>query len=698
MKKHLFLAGLLTATFVAAQKNSALMRDFEKQNNESNQKFDVYITKNYGSGKDLKTGKEIEDKRANLAGFLGNIPYFYEAHNIDQIKNSNSDFLQNGTIAGLNGSFNGENIKFTIFDGGRVYAAHNVFNNATGRITNKEATTMNYSAHATAVSSFIGGKAYTSSGKNIQGIAKNSTIESYAFMKSILPGDPSESIVFQKILKAQPKISNHSYGTNMGWDYRPINGSYTWIWTGYYSNGTSYDLQGTYYQNDKNYDQIVYSNPSYIIVKSAGNSYGMLPSAFVTKYYQDSTGKLVKFSFSDPLPPKNCKDGYDCIGTGSLAKNIIVVGASDIITTNGGRYSNASSVVHSSYSSAGPRDDGGIKPDITTVGTNVGHASTAENTTGSTTYGTGNGTSYSGPVVTGIIGLWTQINKQLFNGSEFNAASAKVLTIHSASEAGTVGPDPHHGWGFINAKKGAELLVGKSNGTVIFTDETLNSGTANNKTITASGNEPLKVTISWIDPAYNHPDYQTFQEAHNIRTSNLVNDLDLRIIDITNNTVYYPWKLNVSSPMTTATKADNKVDNVEQVVIDAPTAGRSYRIEVSNKGTLVNDSGASAPQNYSIMVTGHSNQQITSPKAATNEKSLISNISIAPTVTKNTVNILNAPEKSTFNLYDLSGKKLHNGTFSRKTETVDLSSYPNAIYIIEIITGKETISKRVIKE
>ena len=68
-----------------------------------------------------------------------------------------------------------------------------------------------------------------------------------------------------------------------------------------------------------------------------------------------------------------------------MAKNIIVVGATDPITTNNSRYSAATDVLKSDYSSAGPRDDGGIKPDISAPGTNVWMASTAENTTGSTT-------------------------------------------------------------------------------------------------------------------------------------------------------------------------------------------------------------------------------------------------------------------------------------------------------------------------
>ncbi|WP_435523749.1 hypothetical protein [Chryseobacterium indoltheticum] len=115
--------------------------------------------------------------------------------------------------------------------------------------------------------------------------------------------------------------------------------------------------------------------------------------------------------------------------------------------------------------------------------------------------------------------------------------------VHSAQEAGNVGPDPWFGWGYIDAKKGAQLLVGKSNNSIIFNDETLTSGVANIKTVKASGSEPLKVTISWIDPEYVLPANLSWAQAYNNRSSRLVNDLDVRIIDTTTNTVYQPWKL-----------------------------------------------------------------------------------------------------------------------------------------------------------
>lgn len=700
MKKHILLVSTLAISLVSAQSNDELMRKFEKQKNENEQKFDSYISK-YNK---TSTTAEVEAQRSNLAGFdPSGKPYFYEATDLDQIKNSNADYLQNGTISGLTGSFNGENIKYTVFDGGRAFGSHIFFNNAPNRVNNKEASTMNYSAHATAVTSFMGAKDYpytitftngTTRVTNFRGIAQNATFDNYAFATTTLPGNSTTSNIFQKILLAQPKISNHSYGTNPGWDQKTVNGSPAWVWSGYYTSpNTTYDLQGTYFTNDQNYDNIVYNNPSYVIVKSAGNSFGMGPTGNTVPKYYVSNGNTVEFTATDTVPSNNCSLGYDCIGFGSLAKNIIVVGASDILTATDKRYSAPSDVIKSSYSSAGPRDDGAIKPDIITTGTDVASASTAENTTGSNLISVGSGTSYSAPIVSGIIGLWMQIYKQLFPNLELNAASAKTLMVHSASEAGTVGPDPWNGWGYINSKKGAELLVGKSNNTIIFNDEVLNSGTPNQKVVTASGTEPLKVTISWIDPEYVIPANLTWADAYNNRISRLINDLDLRIIDTTDNTVYYPWKLNANSPMTPATKADNTVDNVEQVVIDAPVPGRNYRVEITNKGNLVNNSGTSAPQNYSIMVTGYTQQVL-----ATNETSALNNLTIVPTITKDVVNVLKAPKKATFNIYDLSGKKLNSGTINSDRETLDLSSYTKGIYIIEIKTDKDIISKKIIKE
>jgi GH24 family phage-related lysozyme (muramidase) len=41
--------------------------------------------------------------------------------------------------------------------------------------------------------------------------------------------------------------------------------------------------------------------------------------------YDNATDKYVAFADTDELPPANCSQGYNCIGWGSLAKNVIIV-------------------------------------------------------------------------------------------------------------------------------------------------------------------------------------------------------------------------------------------------------------------------------------------------------------------------------------------------------------------------------------
>ncbi|NIF04188.1 S8 family serine peptidase [Chryseobacterium sp. Tr-659] len=700
MKKNYLIIGVLSLSFLHAQTgNKELFEKFERQKKENSEKFDEYIKKlSYSRNADQSFIEKEKAKKNSLSFFFDGRPYFLKTNDENQVKNSNSDFLQNGNIAGLQGSFNGENIKYTVFDEGRVFEGHFLFNNLANRIVNKESNTLDYGSHATAVSSIIGGKEHNlpiivngvASNANLKGIAQNSTIDSYDFRSTTLPGNANNTNVYQKILIAQPKISNHSYGLDAGWQEKDVNGQSVWVWNGMYNpaTGQSLSLLGSYYINDQYYDQIVYNNPSYIITKSAGNEFGNGPSANDPNppYYEDNNGNPIAFSPGSILPQRNCAMGANCISPGSLAKNIIVVGATDIIAGNGGRYTASADVVHSSYSCAGPRDDGAIKPDITAVGTSLRAATTAEDLIGSQETLQASGTSFSSPGAAGIIGLWTQINKQLFNGAELDAASAKTLTVHSAAEAGNIGPDVLFGWGFIDAKKGAELLVGKSNNNVLFNSETLNNAVPNTKMVTASGAEPLKVTISWVDPAYqvdtNSPD--TFIDNH---LSRLVNDLDLRIIDTVTNTVYYPWKLTLNNPTAPAVKADNTVDNVEQVVIDAPIPGRSYRIEIGNKGAINS-------QNYSILATGFSGQVLATGEVVSKDN----DVTIVPTITKDVTQILKASKYSEFSVYDMSGKKLQSGVINGDETAVNLSHYAKGIYIIEVKTkDHRSISKKIIK-
>jgi PKD repeat protein len=79
----------------------------------------------------------------------------------------------------------------------------------------------------------------------------------------------------------------------------------------------------------------------------------------------------------------------------------------------------------------------------------------------------------------------------------------------------------------------------------------------------------------------------------------LVNDLDIRLKRLSDNTTFSPYILNPSSPASAATTGDNFRDNVEQIFIAAPQAG-IYTITVSHKGTLF----SSTPQAFSLIISG----------------------------------------------------------------------------------------------
>jgi hypothetical protein len=79
----------------------------------------------------------------------------------------------------------------------------------------------------------------------------------------------------------------------------------------------------------------------------------------------------------------------------------------------------------------------------------------------------------------------------------------------------------------------------------------------------------------------------------------LVNDLDLRIIRQSDQSVAMPWVLNLASPSSAATTGDNAVDNIEQVLIAAPTTG-IYTARITHKGTL-----AGGSQIVSVIMSGN---------------------------------------------------------------------------------------------
>ncbi len=361
------------------------------------------------------------------------------------------------------------------------------------------------------------------------------------------------------------QISNHSYGFARGWDHN--NGN--WVWKGVPSISPDEDYKFGFYDNDaRQWDQIAHNAPYYLIVKSAGNDRGEGPSN-AGNGEPEIDGGL---------------DGYDCISPVGVAKNILTVGAIFEVDD----YTGPESVSMSDFSCWGPADDGRIKPDI--VGKGVDVYSTMDGSNDD--YGSLQGTSMSAPNVSGSMAL-LQLHHNNTHGSYMRAATLKGLVIHSADEAGEHdGPDYIYGWGVMNTERAASIISDDA-GQNVIEELVLSSGDTYSRDVTVPENSDLRVAICWTDI----PGSPTSPQLDPTNKM-LVNDLDLRIEDASQNT-YYPYSLDVANPSDAATTTDkNAVDNVEMVFIEDIEPG-TYTIIVDHDGSL-----SGGGQMFSIIISG----------------------------------------------------------------------------------------------
>jgi len=359
------------------------------------------------------------------------------------------------------------------------------------------------------------------------------------------------------------EISNHSYGFLRGWYHD--NG--TWVWYGNSSIDNNEDyLFGFYDGNARLMDLIAWNAPNYLIVRSAGNDRGEGPS---NGEHENDGGA----------------DGYDCIGSEEIAKNILTVGAVYQVM----EYTGPESVNMSNFSCWGPADDGRIKPDI--VGKGVSVYSTMDGS--NTSYTDLNGTSMSAPNVSGSMAMLQYHYQETHNGTPMRAATLKGLVLHTASEAGDYpGPDYKFGWGLMNAEFAAQI-ISDDVGQDVMEELQLTSGNDFSRDVYVPAGNDFTITICWTDVAGVPTSAQL-----NPSTPMIVNDLDLRITDANSDT-YYPWRLNRDVPAAAATNiTKNYVDNVEKVEIQNAEGG-TYTIHVDYEGTL---SGGS--QYYSLIISG----------------------------------------------------------------------------------------------
>lgn len=336
------------------------------------------------------------------------------------------------------------------------------------------------------------------------------------------------------------RISNHSYGIK--------------------SENVPDWYFGCYIAASRDWDAVMYAAKNYLLVNAAGNSRGLAHNA-------------------EPLYGTP-QEGFDELLGFSVSKNSLTVGSARLEWE--GNYSVEGSL--NSYSTIGPTDDGRIKPDLISDGTLLEAASA----NGNQAYGTASGTSMAAPAVSGGLLLLQEYAQELDQGT-LSAASLKGLALHTATEINGEGPDYQMGWGAFNALNGIHFLQ-QLNYSSALLEENLERGGEHRMTLEATGDQPLRVSISWTDPP---------GEAQRLVANNpvaaLIHDLDIRLYQ--NGQEFQPWVLNRLAAESPAFQGDNRVDPYEQIEVFDPQG--SFELVVRHKGELLEE-----VQTYSLLISG----------------------------------------------------------------------------------------------
>ncbi len=562
MMQKLVFKSLLLILFVSSVVNlwSQRSTDISKLNQiseelqqewaENQQKVEEYASRN-----NLPIRKELKDGRViQMVNIIDGIPEYYTTFNYGAAQTTRVVELWEGGSSGLDLSGDGYN-QLGEWDAGHIRKSHTEFTDqGASRVTNMDGESPTH-YHSTHVAGTLIAAGISNSAK---GMAYEGTLKAWDWN-----GDGSEMAA---AAADGLEISNHSYGQVRGWNY-----SGGWQWNGNENVDTNEDFRFGYYDGSaRSNDQIAYSAPNYLIVKSAGNDRGEGPGNAGQNGNPEKDGGT---------------DGYDCIGGAGVAKNILTVGAVHQVTN----YTGPSSVVMSGFSSWGPADDGRIKPDIVGKGVNVYSTMDGSNND----YASLNGTSMSSPNVAGSLALLQQHYQNTHDGEVMLSSTLKGLIIHTADEAGShTGPDYKFGWGLLNSLRAAELITEDIDDEIIE-EIVLEGGDLYMKQIEVAEGAELRITICWTDPPG-----LPFPFALNKRDAMLVNDLDLKLLDTGFNELY-PYSLDPDSPSAAATTdTKNSRDNVEMIYVASASAG-TYTIVVTHDGWLEDNE-----QTFSIIITG----------------------------------------------------------------------------------------------
>ncbi|HYG74146.1 MAG TPA: PKD domain-containing protein [Planctomycetota bacterium] len=397
--------------------------------------------------------------------------------------------------------------------------------------------------HSTHVAGTIGGTGLADVSALARGMARSCTLVSF----DLAGDDVNEPLQAKNSFSAI--ISNHSYGFVIGWD----NGVF---------NNNQADF-GSYSSFSRNWDALVRTE-SVVLIKAVGND-------------RNDTG------------PGNPHDGtlgtdgeyYDTADSSSTAKNILTVGAVQDGIQAGVP---VGSTVVLPGSSSGPTNDGRVRPEILANGDNVNSCN--NDATPGSEYARLSGTSMACAVVTGATALFMEQYKKRFS-SVANAPAHYLRAVYAqtATDMGRPGPDYLHGFGMLDVKNAINLFDADSATPGRIISATLDAQSPERfYVINSDGVSPIKATLCWTD-----------EPGDILAARSIVNDLDLRLIRASDQTIFFPFVLNAGAPHLNATTGTNTVDTIEQILLQAPPAGE-YLLSV--RGTTL-----ASPVNFTLAST-----------------------------------------------------------------------------------------------
>jgi subtilisin family serine protease len=357
------------------------------------------------------------------------------------------------------------------------------------------------------------------------------------------------------------------------------------------SAGFEYDGSGTFLYTNPGDIEFDYANGLSQGAVISNNSIGsnIAPNGFPCSYEGDygltaaTIDAIIGGSLGDDIVifwaagnergSGSCGSLYNTSPPPGNNKNAITVGALN---------SNDDSVT--SFTSFGPSDDGRIRPVISAPGCQTGGDGgiTSLDNDFDTDYTTLCGTSMASPTAAGVGALIFEDFRATFPGQgDPSNQLMKTWLCQTAVDLFNAGPDNRTGYGSIRAVDAIEFMR-----TGNWDEGTVFDGGVTTYTIDVQPGDPeLKITLAWDDV----PGTPNISPA-------LVNDLDLVVID-PSGTRHYPWTIPFGSPGSPAVKtAEDHLNNIEQVQVDNPQAGR-WMIEI------VGHSVPEGPQGFAVSAT-----------------------------------------------------------------------------------------------